>query len=501
MVFRYYRGICDQDTFNLLILKARYKTIPLTLCSSLSLADEIAERLSENYKSGKVDEAGQDLQLKLENIIQSTNSLDFSDFTKINNDKNNNDSHSAKLIDSKQEHTQEVSSELEDSGLKSDSNDSASVSSEQSNTVSSISADQSQGKSEQSASGELNDSANEPVRKQTSDSANTSDLTNDLSIISSSSSTNPSSGNSSFDSTSLSTSDYVSLNVKSLPTNDNVSSATAVAAFTDSPGSPSPLSKANATVLNSSLKQSNDKSCAPNDSTKTVKRDSEQNAKEPLPAVEKPTVKELPNKADSIKNAKQIKDDSFKKDRSSFFPSLPKSSSAETISKLKSNISSVSTNSSNLFNKTITTISNNLLTNITNKNRNRTADAKKQQATVAVNQPHQDTRKQEVDKQSDKQVNASSAAQTANSKQPVRAQTIDEERIMNEHAEDYGSLNCDHEPGLEFDDSELEQAAKLEDGKRVQTNFFLLHNFFSFSFFKKQLLMLSRGFSVALFCY
>ena len=422
----------------------------LTQFLSLPFADEIAERLSENYKPGKVDDAGQDLQLKLENIIQSTNNLDFSDFTKINNDKNNNDSHSAKLVDSKQE----VSSEQEDSGLKSESTDSASVSSQQSASVSSISADQSPDTSEQSAvaSGELNDS--EPVQKQTGDSVNTSDLMNDLSIISSSS-TNPSSANSSFDSASLNTSDYVSL--KSLPTKET----TAPSAPTDSPDSSS--SSPGAPVLSSSPKQSKEKNGAPNEPTKTVKRDNEPNVKD---ASGKPA-KESPSKAEPAKNAKQqIKDDSFKKDRSSFFPSLPKSSSAETISKLKSNISSVSTNSSNLFNKTISTISNNLLTNITNKNRNRAADAKKQQA-AAANQPHRDTRKQEVNKQSDKQVNALSAAHTPNGKQPVRAQTIDEERIMNEHAEDYGSLNCDHEPGLEFDDSELEQAAKLEDGKRV----------------------------------
>ena len=167
---------------------------------------------------------------------------------------------------------------------------------------------------------------------------------------------------------------------------------------------------------------------------------------------------------DSIKDDKELnkqtKDDSSK--RISFFPSLkpslPKSNSAEKIAKLKSNISSVSTNGSNLINKTITTISNNL-TNITIKNRNR-ADAKKQQA-------NDDKKKQEVDgkataaKQDKKfSLNILNSSGSANSscnstvrKSSVRErtcqQTIDEERIMNDsHIEDYGSLNCDHEPGL-----------------------------------------------------
>ena len=393
---------------------------------------------------------GGELKLKLENIIQSTNSLDFSNFTKINNDKNNNDSRSAKLIDSKQE----VNSEPEDSELKSESTDAASVSSEQS--AISISADQSQGKTDAIVKpAELNDQASEPVR--TADSADTNDPVNDLSIISS---TNLSSINSSFDSASFSTTDNVILNSRSVPANGTPSTASPSTQSTDSPDSSPPK----AVVLNST--PSDEKSSAPSESI--VKPDSKQNSKDP-PAVHKP-VKES-GKPDSIKNTKHIKDDSYKKDRS-FFPSLPKSSSAETISKLKSNISSVSTNSSNLFNKTIITISSNLLPNITNKSR-RTADAKKQ---PAANQTHQDTRKQEVDRPFDKQAASSAAHSSAHNsaanpsgKQPVRAQTIDEERIMNEHAEDYGSLNCDHEPGLEFDDSELEQAAKLEDGKHSCT--------------------------------
>lgn len=357
-----------------------------------------------------------------------------------------------------------MSSEHEDSGLKSDcSADSSSVSSVLS-TVPSVSAEQSAARSPPEVavkSGDTVDPASETVRKATSDSnsADTSDLVNDLSIISS---TNLSSANSSFDSASFSTSDYAILNVKSSP-----ATAPPSTTLTDAPDSPSPTPKANAQVLTSTPKQSSTdlksaiakaddpkssdlKSGESTDKPRDSDQQQQQISKDSAAVQTSTAPKEPANKADA-KNAKQIKDDSFKKDRSSFFPSLPKSSSAETISKLKSNISSVSTNSSNLFNKTITTISNNL-TNITNKSRSRAADAKKQT-------PHQDARKQEVDKQPDK------VASTAGAKQPVRAQTIDEERIMNAHAEDYGSLNCDHEPGLEFDDSELEQAAKLEDGK------------------------------------
>ena len=411
-----------------------------------------------------MEDEDKDLKLKLETIIQSTNSLDFSDFTKINNDKNNNDSHSAKLIGSKQE----VNSELEDSGLKSESIDCASMSSEQSAAIPSISADQSQGNADSPVKpNELNDQASKSVRKPTGDtnSAETSDLMNDLSIISSS---NLSSINSSFDSANLSTSDYVILNSKSLPANGAASSLAPPDSPDSSSSSQSPKANASTPVLRSTPKLSGDKSSESNEAT--AKSDEQQNFKDP-PVFRKPVAaaKESSNKTDLLRNGKQIKDDSFKKDRASFFPSLPKSSSAETISKLKNNISSVSTNSSNLFNKTITTISNNLLTNITNKNRNKAADAKKQPAS------HQDTQKQEVDRQPDKQVVSSAAHSSApNSKQPVRAQTIDEERIMNEHAEDYGSLNCDHEPGLEFDDSELEQAAKLEDGKRPLHNAFVI---------------------------
>ena len=449
---------CSFETLDFLIQNVNSKT-KFTDSSLSPFPDEIAERLSENYRPAKVEDGREELKLKLENIIQSTNSLDFSDFTKINNDKNNNNSRSAALIDGKQE----VSSE-QDSGLKSDcSADSSSVSSEQSTSVPSISADPCQARSQAKVavkSDEIADPASETVRKPISDpnSADTSDLVNDLSIISS---TNLSSANSSFDSASFSTSDYVILNLKSMPANGTAPSS--APSTCDSPSSPqSPKATTSAQVLSSTPKQTGgeSKSGEPSESKIAKQRDSDQQKTTKDPAVVRTSPKEPANKADPARNAKQIKDDSFKKDRSSFFPSLPKSSSAETISKLKSNISSVSTNSSNLFNKTITTISNNLLTNITNKSRNRAVDAKKQAANLTS---HQDTRKQEVDKQPDKQPAASS--HSSSGKQTVRAPTIDEERIMNAHAEDYGSLNCDHEPGLEFDDSELEQAAKLEDGK------------------------------------